>query len=84
MIEDPNSAFTAYNQGEIGMIKSVPSEEIPGLKGKEDFHLEPQMALYYVTFNTAKAPFDNADVRKAMSLVIDRDYVANTVMQGTY
>jgi dipeptide ABC superfamily ATP binding cassette transporter, binding protein len=84
MIEDPNSAFTAYNQGEVGMIKSVPSEEIPGLKGKEDFHLEPQMGLYYVTFNTAKAPFDNADVRKAMSLVIDRDYVANTVMQGTY
>lgn len=84
MIEDPNSAFTAYNQGEVGMIKSVPSEEIPGLKGKEDFHLDPLMGLYYVTFNTAKAPFDNPDVRKAMSLVIDRDYVANTVMQGTY
>lgn len=84
LIEDPNAAYTAYNQGEVSMIKSVPSEEIPALKGTEDFHVDPNMGTYYLTFNTAKAPFDNEDVRQALSLVIDRDYVGNTVMQGTY
>ena len=29
-------------------------------------------------------PFTDAKVRKALSLAIDRDYVANTIMQGTY
>ena len=66
------------------MIKSVPSEEIPALKGTEEFHVDPLMGIYYLSFNTAKKPFDNEDVRMALSLVIDRDYVANTVMQGTY
>jgi ABC-type oligopeptide transport system, periplasmic component len=84
LIEDPNAAYTAYKQGEVSMIKSVPSEEIPALKGTEEFHVDPLMGIYYLSFNTAKKPFDNEDVRMALALVIDRDYVANTVMQGTY
>ena len=84
LIEDPNAAYTAYNQGEVSMIKSVPSEEIPALKGTEEFHVAPLMGIYYLSFNTTKKPFDNEDVRMALALVIDRDYVANTVMQGTY
>lgn len=84
LIEDPNAAYTAYNQGEVSMIKSVPSEEIPALKGTDEFFIDPLMGTYYISFNTQKAPFDNEDVRQALSLVIDRDYVANTVMQGTY
>ncbi len=84
LIEDANAAYTAYNQGEISMIKTVPSEEIPSLKGNPEFHVDPNMGTYYVSFNTQKAPFDNAKVRQALSLVIDREYVANTIMQGTY
>ena len=84
LIEDPNAAYTAYKQGEVSMIKSVPSEEIPALKGTEEFHVDPLMGIYYLSFHTAKKPFDNEDVRLALALVIDRDYVANTVMQGTY
>ena len=84
LIEDPNAAYTAYKQGEVSMIKSVPSEEIPALKGTEEFHVDPLMGIYYLSFNKAKKPFDNEDVRMALALVIDRDYVANTVMQGTY
>ena len=34
--------------------------------------------------NLNREPFNNPLVRKALSLAIDRDYVANTVMQGTY
>ena len=34
--------------------------------------------------NVTKAPFDNVLVRKALNLAIDREYVANVVMQGTY
>ena len=34
--------------------------------------------------NLNKAPFNNKNVRKALNLAIDRDYIANTIMQGTY
>lgn len=84
LIEDGNAAYTAYKQGEIALEKTVPSEEVPSLVGTDEFHVDPLMGTYYVSFNTTKAPLDNAKIRKALSLVIDRDYVANTIMQGTY
>ena len=84
LISDDNAAYTAYNQGELLLAKAIPSEEIPNLAGKEDFHVDPMMGTYYVSFNTQKAPFDNPKVREALSLAIDRNYVANTIMQGTY
>lgn len=84
LIEDANTSYTAYNQGEIQLIKDVPTEEIPTLKGNKEFHVEPIMGTYYVSFNTKRAPFDDARVREALSLAIDRKYVAETVMGGTY
>lgn len=84
LIEDGNSVYTAYNQGELDLAKTLPSEEIPSLKGNEEFHLEPMMGTYYISFNTQKAPFNDPKVREALSLAVDRDYVANTIMQGTY
>ena len=42
------------------------------------------MGTYYVSFNCQKAPFDNPLVREALSLAIDREHVAGTIMQGTY
>ena len=84
LMEDGNAAYSAYQTGEVSMIKTVPTEEVPGLKGKEDFHVEPIMGTYYLDFQNQKEPFNNPDVRMALSLAIDRDYVANTVMQGTY
>jgi oligopeptide transport system substrate-binding protein len=34
--------------------------------------------------NLEDPAFADVNVRKALSLAIDRDYVANTLMQGTY
>ena len=84
LIEDANASYAAYQDGTLDMIKDVPTEEIPSLEGSDEFIVEPIMGTYYITFNTKKAPFDDAKVREALSLAIDRDYVANTVMQGTF
>ena len=84
LIEDSNAAYNAYNSGEVLMIKDVPTEEIPSLKDNKEFHVEPIIGTYYVSMNDAKEPFDNPKVRKALSLAIDRNYLADTLMQGTY
>ncbi|WP_099469176.1 peptide ABC transporter substrate-binding protein [Konateibacter massiliensis] len=84
LMEDSNAAYSAYQTGDVSMIKDVPTEEIPSLEGNEEFHVEPIIGTYYVNLNAEVAPFDNAEVRKALSLAIDREYVAGTLMQGTY
>ena len=84
LIEDSNAAYSAYTSGEVDMIKDVPTEEIPSLQGNKEFHVDPIIGTYYVSLNLQKEYFQDARVRKALSLAIDRNYVANTLMQGTY
>lgn len=84
--EDGNTSYSAFQTGEAQMIKTVPTEEIPSLTGTDEFHVETIMGTYYVSLNVdGSVPvFMDANVRKALSLAVDREYVANTVMQGTY
>lgn len=84
LIEDSNAAYSAYQTGEVQFIKDVPTEEIPSLKDNAEFHVDPIIGTYYISMNLERDAFKDANVRKALSLAIDRDYVANTLMQGTY
>lgn len=68
LIEDSNAAYSAYTSGEVDMIKDVPTEEIPSLQGNDDFHVEPIIGTYYVSLNLQKEYFQDARVRKALSL----------------
>ena len=87
LLEDSSASFAAYNSGEAVMIKDVPTDEIPSLTKAEDggdFYVDTILGTYYVSLNLKRDAFQDAKVRKALSLAIDRDYVANTIMQGTY
>ena len=84
LIEDANASYSAYQTGEVLFIKDVPTEEISSLEGNADFYVDPIIGTYYLSLNTQREPFNDAKVRKALSLAIDREYVAGTLMQGTY
>ena len=87
LLEDSSAAYAAYNSGEAQLIKDVPTDEIPSLTKAEDggdFYVDTILGTYYISLNDQKEPFNDVNVRKALSLAIDRDYVANTIMQGTY
>ena len=84
LIEDANAAYSAYQTGEVSFIKDVPTEEIPSLQDNEEFHVDPIIGTYYLNLNCQKDMFKDPRVRKALSLAIDRKYVAETIMQGTY
>ena len=87
LLEDSSASFAAYNSGEAVLIKDVPTDEIPSLTKAEDggdFYVDTILGTYYVSLNLQHDAFKDAKVRKALSLAIDRDYVANTIMQGTY
>ena len=87
LLEDSSASYAAYNSGEAQLVKDVPTDEIPSLTRAEDggdFYLDEIMGTYYISLNDQEEPFTDVRVRKALSLAIDRDYVANTIMQGIY
>ena len=87
LLEDSSAVYAAYNSGEAQLVKDVPTDEIPSLTKAEDggdFYVDTILGTYYISLNDQKEPFTDPNVRKALSLAIDRDYVANTIMQGTY
>ena len=87
LLEDFSASYAAYNSGEAQLIKDVPTDEIPSLTKAEDggdFYTDSLLGTYYISLNDQREPFTDPLVRKALSLAIDRDYVANVVMQGTY
>ncbi|MBQ9115655.1 MAG: hypothetical protein IJY04_01385 [Clostridia bacterium] len=69
-----------YEEGQLFFISELPaSTEIRNqYKNKVDVSDAYSSHMYY--FNTTKAPFDNAAVRKALSDVIDREAIANAVV----
>ena len=87
LLEDSSASYAAYNSGEAQLVKDVPTDEIPSLTRAEDggdFYLDEIMGTYYISLNDQEEPFTDVRVRKALSLAIDRNYVANTIMQGIY
>ena len=87
LLEDSSASYAAYNSGEAQLVKDVPTDEIPSLTKAEDggdFYVDTILGTYYISLNDQREPFTDPNVRKALSLAIDREYVADVIMQGTY
>ena len=83
MIVEASTALTAYQAGELDINGTIPSAEIPGLIAEDPtFMIFPQLGTYYYSFNTTVAPLDNVDVRRALTLAIDRKAIVETVTKG--
>ena len=82
---DLASAVRRYAAGEIDSLADLPGDQIPSLQRRfgDDVVLGPALGLYALALNTAKAPFDDVRVRRALSLVIDREFLSEVVWGRT-
>lgn len=60
----------------------IPSAQYQSLKKEmgDQMKTSPLLCTYYYEFNHTKAPFDNEKVRKALSLALDRETMAEKVV----
>lgn len=79
--ENQMSAINRYVAGEIDITSDVPAQMASSLKQsqQEAYTVVPLLCTYYYAFNTQKAPFNDARVRKAVSYSIMRDVVTNGI-----
>lgn len=83
--EDRSTAMKRFEAGELDSNDDFPTEQLADLTAKfgDQLKLGPYLGTYYYSFKTDKAPWDNADVRRAISLAIDRDFIADKVWGNT-
>lgn len=83
IIGDSMTALTAYEQDEIFILDTMPSQEVMRLQLEDPtFRILPMLGTYYYIFNADREPTNNIDVRKALSLAIDRGAIAQGVKRG--
>ena len=83
-ITDENAELTRYRAGELQVTAVVPRGQFDWIKEHlaSDLHIAPQLNTYFYGFNLARAPFkDNPGLRRALSLVIDREKLAQKVLR---
>jgi oligopeptide transport system substrate-binding protein len=48
----------------------------------EEYVSEPMQTLFFVGFDTSRPPFDDVRVRRAFAMAVDRERLANEVLEG--
>jgi len=83
-ITDENAELTRYRADQLQVTAVVPRGQFDWIKEHlaGELHIAPQLNTYFYGFNLARAPFkDNPGLRRALSLVIDREKLAQRVLR---
>ena len=92
--DDANNMLSNFKNGDWLLVDDVPTNEISSLKTDypTEFHIDGQIGTYYVCWNinedispvggAALTEEQKAEVRNAIGLLFDRNYIVNDVSQG--
>jgi oligopeptide transport system substrate-binding protein len=84
LIPDENAELARYRGGELQVTFVVPRGQYDWVKANlgDQLHVHPQLTTYYYGFNLRRPLFrDSPQLRRALSLVIDREKLAQLVLR---
>lgn len=83
-IPDATAATTALRRGEIDLLLDLNPRDIDRLQARDGIIVEqvPGTFWEYIGLNTAAAPLDRPEVRKAIAHAVDREALARMVKFG--
>jgi ABC-type oligopeptide transport system substrate-binding subunit len=82
--KDAEAALAAYRAGEVDAVTNAGFEPLALklLAPYRDFRRTTFGALTYYSFNTSRPPFDDARVREALTIAVDRDRLSEDQLGG--
>lgn len=84
IIPDENAELTRYRAGDLQVTEVVPRGQFEWIRQNlgPELHIGPQLNTYYYGFNLRRPPFkDNPGLRRALSMAIDREKLAQRVLK---
>ncbi len=84
--ENPDVEERAFRAGQLHLTYDVPSSKIPVYRQQTpgQLRLDPFLMVWYVNFNVTKPPLDNAKLRRALALAIDRQAISRSVFNNAF
>ncbi len=84
IIPNPATAVAELKAGNVDAVRKIPPGQTDALRNDNSvvFYQGAADAVRFLAFETTKPPFDNAKVREAFAYAIDRDTIANKLLQG--
>ncbi|HHX82862.1 MAG TPA: peptide ABC transporter substrate-binding protein [Pseudomonadaceae bacterium] len=75
-----------FRDGQLHHTYDVPLDKVPVYlaENPELIRIEPYLGTYFYGINTSRPGLDDARVRRALALSVDRELLAETVTQGIY
>lgn len=84
IIKDQATALLMFEKNEIDWLgeplTKISSDAIPDLRKKGLLHYVQGAGTHWLFFNTTKFPYNNANIRKALSLSIDRHKIVTDIL----
>ncbi len=77
------TAFKRFRAGELDIALNFPPNEIDWIKKNipDSLHITANLGIYFLNINMREPPYDDLRVRRALSLAIDRDAIANRLLR---
>jgi oligopeptide transport system substrate-binding protein len=82
---DENAELTLYRADQLDMTDVIPRPQYDWIRSHlaDQLHTTPELGTYYYGFNLQRPPFkDEAKLRRALSMVIDREKLAQLVLRA--
>ncbi|MFB0992982.1 MAG: ABC transporter substrate-binding protein, partial [Rhodospirillales bacterium] len=82
---DASVRYQKVQAGECHVMAYPNPADVSAMKDAEDIIVMEQEGLNvgYLAYNTQVAPYDNANVRKALNMAIDKQAIIDVVFQGS-
>ena len=84
-ITDQAALLRRFEAGEVDMVYNFAASDLARLRQAygNEVHVAPVLRTIYYVFDTRQQPFDDARVRQALSMVVDRDFLAQSIYYGS-
>jgi len=83
-IANENTELNMYRAGDLDITATIPPSHIPVVLEDmpEEVRIASSLALYYFAFDLTEPPLDDLNLRRALSMAIDREQLVELLGRG--